>query len=44
MFNVLLINVAAPVVPVVVRVIVPCFPLKVFQSVELRNPLVVVVA
>ena len=38
MFNVPPENVAAPLVPVVVNVIAPCFPLKVFQSVEERSP------
>ena len=38
MFNVLPTNVAAPLVPVVVRVSAFCLPLKVVQSVELSNP------
>lgn len=38
MFKVDPTNVAAPLEPVVVRVIASCLLLKVFQSVELRNP------
>ena len=44
MFKVLLINVAAPLVPVVVSVIVFCLLLNVLQSVELKYPLIVEVA
>jgi hypothetical protein len=44
MFKVLLINVAAPVLPVVVKVIVPCLLLNVVQSVEDRAPLLVALA
>jgi hypothetical protein len=44
MFRVVPTRVAAPPVPVVVRVMVPCLPLNVFQSVEVRYPLADVVA
>jgi hypothetical protein len=44
MFKVFAINVATPDVPVVVRVIVPCLLLKVFQSVDDRYPSTDVVA
>ena len=40
MFNVAPINVAAPLVPVVVNVIASCLPLKVSYSVLLINPAV----
>ena len=44
MFNVFPINVAAPDVPVVVKVIAPCLELNVLQSVELNAPLLVALA
>jgi hypothetical protein len=44
MFKVLLTKVAAPVLPVVVKVIVPCLLLNVVQSVEDRAPLLVALA
>ena len=44
MFNVDPTNVAAPLVPVVVRVSASCLPLNVFQSVEVKAPVVVVLA
>ena len=44
MFKVLLINVAAPELPVVVKVIAPCLLLKVVQSVEDRAPLLAALA
>ena len=40
-FNVFPVKVAAPVVPVVVKVNAPCLELKVFQSALLRKPLLV---
>ena len=41
MFNVAPTNVAAPLVPVVVRVIASCLPLNVLQLAELKAPLLV---
>jgi hypothetical protein len=44
MFKVLLINVAAPVLPVVVKVIADCLPLNVVQSADDKAPLLVALA
>jgi len=44
MFKVSPLNVAAPLVPVVVSFIVFCLPLNVFQSVEVKIPLTDVLA
>jgi hypothetical protein len=44
MFKVLLMNVAAPELPVVVKVIADCLPLKVLQSADDKAPLLVALA